>query len=154
MSYAQVADIQARFQNRDLVQLSNEDPTITIVNTTFIQTALDDASSEIDTYLEARFALPLTDPPATLVRICCDITMYRMQALRPLHDVVEARKRYDDVIATLERVAAGQLTLGLAADGSEPPDPTNPAVAVVQAGGDPSATPPTRVFSRGNLKGF
>jgi len=154
MSYAQVTDIQARFPNRDLVQLSNEDPTVTIVNTAFIQTALDDASSEIDTYLEARFALPLSDPPATLVRVCCDIAMYRMQAMRPLHDIAEARKRYDDVITTLQRVAAGELTLGLAADGLEPPDPMNPAVAVVQAGGDPSATPPTRIFSRGNLKGF
>jgi len=154
MPYAQVTDMQARFPNRDLVQLSNEDPTVTTVNAAFIQTALGDASAEIDTYLEARFALPLGDPPATLTRLCCDIAMYRMQALRPLHDVAEARKRYDDAIATLKRVAAGQLTLGLAADGLEPSDPANPAVAVVQAGGDPAATLPPRIFSRGNLKGF
>lgn len=154
MSYAQVSDMQARFPNRDLVQLSNEDPTVTLVNTVFIQTAMTDASAEIDTYLEARFALPLTSPPASLVRLCCDIAMYRMQALRPLHDVAEARKRYDDAIGTLARVAAGELTLGLTVDGFEPPDPTNPAVAVVQAGGDPAGTIPPRVFSRGSLKGF
>jgi phage gp36-like protein len=154
MSYAQVSDMQARFPNRDLVQLSNEDPTVTVVNAAFIQTALTDASAEIDTYLEGRFALPLTDPPAALVRLCCDVALYRMQALRPLHDVAEARKRYDDVIATLTRVAAGELTLGLTADGLEPPDPTNPAVTVVQAGGDPTGTLPPRVFSRGSLKGF
>jgi phage gp36-like protein len=154
MSYAVVTDMQARFPNRDLVQLSNEDPTVTIVNAAFIQTALSDSSAEIDTYLEARFALPLTDPPATLVRLCCDVAMYRMQALRPLHDVAEARKRYDDVIATLQRVAAGELTLGLAADGLEPPDPANPAIVVVQAGGDPGGTIPPRLFSRGQLKGF
>lgn len=154
MSYAQVTDMQARFPNRDLVQLSNEDPTVTIVNPAFIQTALLDASAEVDTYLESRFALPLTDPPATLVRVCCDIAMYRMQALRPLQDVAEARRRYDDAIATLRRVAAGELTLGLTADGLEPPDPVNPAIAIVQAGGDPSATLPPRLFSRGKLKGF
>lgn len=154
MSYAQVTDMQARFPNRDLVQLSNEDPTVTSVNSAFVQTALNDASAEIDTYLEARFALPLGDPPAMLTRLCCDIAMYRMQALRPLHDVAEARKRYDDGIATLRRIAAGELTLGLATDGLEPPDPAKPAVTVVQAGGDPTAALPPRIFSRGNLKGF
>jgi phage gp36-like protein len=154
MSYAQLSDMQARYPNRDLVQISNEDPTVTTVNASFIQTALNDASAEIDTYLESRFALPLTDPPAPLTRICCDLAMYRMQALRPLHDLEDARKRYEDAIAMLARVAAGELTLGLAADGKEPADPTAPAVAVAQSGGDPAGTLPTRLFSRGGLKNF
>ena len=47
--------------------------------------------------------------------------MYRLQSLRPLHDLEDARKRYDDAVAMLTKVAAGELTLGLAADGMEPP---------------------------------
>jgi phage gp36-like protein len=154
MSYAQVTDIESRFPNRDLVQLTNEDPTATTVNTAVVQTALNDASAEIDTWLEARFALPLANPPASLVRLCCDIAMYRMQTLRPLHDVTDARRRYDDAVATLGRVAAGALTLGLAPNGMEPPDPLTPAVTLVQAGGDSSGTLPSRLFSRGNLKTY
>ncbi len=154
MSYAAVTDMQARYPNRDLVQLSNEDPTAVTVNTSFISIALTDASSEIDTYLEARFALPLTDPPASLTRLCCDIAMYRMQALRPIHDIEDARKRYDDAISTLKRVADGDLTLGLAADGTEPADPADPQVVLTQAGGDPTGILPSRIFSRGNLRGF
>ncbi len=154
MSYAQVTDMEARFPNRDLVQLTNEDPTATTVNTAFLQTALADSSAEMDTYLEARFALPLADPPASLTRLCCDIAMYRIQALRPLHDLAEARRRYDDAITALRRVAAGELTLGLAIDNAEPPDPANPTVALTQSGGDPAAALPARVFSRGNLKAY
>lgn len=154
MSYALPADIQARYPNRDLVQLTNEDPSQQTVNTAFLQTHLSDASVEIDSYLEARFALPLTDPPAVLTRLNCDIAMYRMQSLRPLHDLEDARKRYDDAIAMLTKVARGELTLGLANDGIEPADPAAPAVATTNAGGDASGVLPQRVFSRGTLKGF
>ncbi len=101
-------------------------------------------------YLESRFTLPLSDPPAVLARLTCDVAMYRLQALRPLHDLAEARKRYEDAVAVLVRVADGTLTLGLAPDNQEPPE----ASGAVVAGGDRSGTVPPRVFSRGTLKGF
>lgn len=152
MSYAQPSDMTARYPNRDLVQITNEDPAATVVNTTFLQQYLNDASDEIDSYLESRFALPLNDPPARLNQLCCDIAMYKMQALRPLQDIKDARDRYQDAIKVLEQVAQGKLTLGLSADNVEPPT-ASPNV-LTQAGGDPSPPPPTRIFSRGNLKGF
>jgi len=103
MVYAEPSDMIARYPNRDLVQLTNEDPTQTVVDQTVLQLALADASSEIDGYLESRFALPLTDPPAVLARLTCDIAMYRLQALRPPHDLAEARRRYEDALAMLVR---------------------------------------------------
>ncbi len=144
MSYATPDDVIARYPNRDLVQITNEDPSATNVNTAFIQRALDDASVEIDTYIEARFTLPLTDPPAVLNRLCSDIAMYRMQSLRPIHDLEDARKRYDDAIAMLQRVAKGELTLGLSADSLEPTIAQNVEVVVG----------PHKKFTRHRLKGF
>ena len=152
MVYAQPSDMIARYPNRDLVQLTNEDPTQTVVNQTVLQQALADASAEIDGYLESRFTLPLSDPPAVLARLTCDVAMYRLQALRPLHDLAEARKRYEDAVAVLVRVADGTLTLGLAPDNQEPPEAAG--VAVTEAGGDRSGALPQRVFRRGTLKGF
>jgi phage gp36-like protein len=152
MPYAQPSDMIARYPNRDLVQLTNEDPTQTTVNQAALQQALADASAEIDGYLESRFALPLSDPPAVLVRLACDIAMYRLQALRPLHDLAEARKRYEDAIALLTRVADGSLTLGLAPDNLEPGEAAG--AVVTQAGGDQTGALPRRVFNRGTLKGF
>ena len=40
MVYAQPSDMIARYPNRDLVQLTNEDPTQTVVNQTVLQQAL------------------------------------------------------------------------------------------------------------------
>jgi phage gp36-like protein len=153
MSYAQVSDMQARYPNRDLVQLTQEDPTQQAINTTFLSTFLSDASDEIDAYLEARFALPLTDPPAILTRLCCEIAMYHLNALRPIHDLADAKDKYEKAIAFLTEVSDGKRTLGLSSDSQEPSDPMSPAVVLDQNfGSDPSL--PQRVFTRGTLKGF
>jgi phage gp36-like protein len=144
VSYATAQDMTNRYPNRDLVQLTNEDPTATTVNATPITQALADASAEIDGYIEGRFALPLADPPAVLNRLATDIAMYRLQSLRPLHDLADARKRYDDAIAMLAKVAAGELTLGLSADNQEPP--LADAVESVEG--------PRRVFGRRKLRGY
>jgi phage gp36-like protein len=142
----------ARYPNRDLVQLTNEDPTQTVVNTLALQQAVNDASAEIDGYLGSRFMLPLSDPPALLNRLTCDIAMYRLQSLRPLHDVADARKRYEDAVELLLRVARGEVTLGLALDNIEPP--TARDAVITQAGGDSSGVLPQRVFDRGSLRGY
>ncbi|MGH7905759.1 MAG: gp436 family protein [Candidatus Binataceae bacterium] len=144
MSYAASADLIARYPNRDLVQLTNDDPTAISINTAALDQALDDASAEIDGYLEGRFNLPLADPPAVLSRIACDIAMYRLQALRPLHDLADARKRYDDAAAFLMAVAKGAITLGLAPDNREPA--SAPGAANIEG--------PRRVFGRKSLRGF
>ena len=119
MSYATPQDLINRYPNRDLVQLTNEDPTLTTINSTVLQQALDDASAEIDGYLEGRFTLPLTDVPEVLDRLACDVAIYRLQSLRPIHDLADARRRYDDAIAMLTKVASGEMTLGIGADGHE-----------------------------------
>jgi phage gp36-like protein len=70
--------------------------------------------------------------------------MYRLQSLRPLHDLEDARKRYEDAVAMLTKVAAGELTLGLSTDGDEPS----------VAGDAETVQGPNRVFNRGKLRGY
>ena len=144
MSYATPQDIINRYPNRDLVQLTNEDPTLTTINTTALQQALDDASAEIDGYLSGRFTLPLSDVPQVLSRLACDIAMYRLQSLRPIHDLADARLRYDDAIAMLTQVANGELALSLGSDGHE--------TAIGQDA--ERAVESKRVFSRKHMRGF
>jgi phage gp36-like protein len=150
MSYAQPQDIIDRYPNRDLVQLTNEDPTAQTVNTAYLQTFLDDASTEMDPYLEGRLELPLqnNDVAARLLTLCVAIAMYLMQSLRPLHDLEDARKRYDDAIKVLTLFKDGKITLGLSTSGAEPE--SQPDDAVLTAGGGFK----TRVFSRGKLRSF
>lgn len=144
MSYATPQDMINRYPNRDLVQLSNEDPAITTINTTALQQALDDAAAEIDGYLGGRFTLPLSDVPEVLGRLSCDVAMYRLQSLRPIHDLADARLRYDDAIAMLTKVASGEMTLGIGSDGHE----TQVAQDAEEAAGS------KRLFSRKRMRGF
>ena len=137
-------DLINRYPNRDLVQLTNEDPTITTINTTVLQQALDDASAEIDGYLGGRFTLPLSDPPMVLHRLACDVAIYRLQSLRPIHDLADARRRYDDAIAMLSKVADGTMSLGIAADGEQ----------VASASGAEQVAGSARMFNRKAMKGF
>src|SRR5260221_7178052 len=133
-----------RYPNRDLVQLTNEDPASSAIQEGPIVQALSDASAEIDGYIEGRFELPLANPPALLSRLATDIAMYRLQSLRPLHDLADARQRYVDAIAMLGKIATGGLTLGLASGGGEPRT-ANEGEATLGA---------RRVFNRKKLKGF
>ena len=129
MTYATPDDMTAAFPARDLIQLTNEDPAAQTPDKARLQTALDTASGLIDSYLEGRFTLPFPvppGPPAVLTTWCIDIAMYRLQCLRPLHDVEEARKRYEDALKALTLVNQGKLALGLtaAATSAAPADPS------------------------------
>ena len=148
MSYATVTDMQNRYPARDLIAIS--DPNNGSIQTAVIDQALSDASVEMDSYLESRFTLPLSDPPAVLNLHCCTIAMYRLQSLRPLHDLEDARKRYDDCIKFLTKVSKGELTLGLSSDlNAEPPEAVD---AVLTSSDDPVGAEPRRIFDRHKLR--
>jgi phage gp36-like protein len=151
MSYAQPTDMIARYPGRDLIDLTDENGQA--VNTTTLQSKLNDASVEIDTYLESRFTLPFTDVPAILNQVACDIAMYRLQVLRPMHDVTDAKDRYDRWVKWLDKVRDGKITLGLTVTSKEPTI-ANPTVllqstSAAQPGNPPSSTLMNRVSLRG-----
>jgi|SRR5215472_6640115 len=123
-------------------------------NPTFIQTFLDDATDEIDSIIRTRFALPLTNIPREFTRFCCDIAMYRIQQLRPIHDLARAQKVYDEDIHYLDLVRTGERNLSLSLLNLEIDAPNNPSVVFVNSGGDPTGTLPQRVFNRGSLIGM
>jgi phage gp36-like protein len=145
MQYAQVSDLQARYPIRDLVQLS--DPAAQSINAGPLNQALADASAEIDSYIESRFSLPIADPPPVLKIACCEIAMYRVQALRPMQDIEDALNRYTRWLKWLEKVAKGDLTLGITSDTNAEPVIQTPSVVLT----GPS---PTAIFSRKTLRGF
>lgn len=122
MSYATPQDMEKSFSVRDLVALTNEDASATTIDADKLQSQLDDATLLIDTYLESRFSLPFAPGrvPKVLRLICQDIAMYRLQSLRPLHDIEDARKRYEDQLKVLREIRDGTLTLGLAEDSKSP----------------------------------
>lgn len=107
MSYCTQSDLSARFGDTELIQLTDRTNSGAI-NTTVLNQALADADAEIDSYLVARYSLPLDSIPQNLTRLACDITRYRLYE-NAATDTVQ--KRYDQAIRYLVQIGNGTLAL-------------------------------------------
>jgi phage gp36-like protein len=116
MSYATPADFILAFGNDEAVEITNLDnPTASTVDTPKLQRALDDATSEIDSYvLAASYSLPLASVPIVLREKCNDIARYRLDKWRNREDV---RRRYEDALLWLQNLAKGLTSLGADSSG-------------------------------------
>ena len=135
MSYATPADMLARYGEATMIGLSDLERRGVIDDAT-VQMALDDATAEIDGYLN-RYRRPFATVPRILTVYCCDIARYRLATgMRQLTDDIQSR--YDAAIAYLKLVARGQAGIsGLPLLGE-----VDTVGAVVMQ------TPPNKVFGR------
>jgi len=136
VSYCAKQDMVDRFGERDIITLTDIGvPATGAIDETVLTRALDDASAQIDAYLAARYALPLTSVPQILVQSACDIALYLLHR-DPPEPVI---KRRDAAVAFLKDLAAGRAQLGIT---------TNEEPATVQF------STPTRVFDPNTLKDY
>lgn len=112
MAYATLQDLIDRFSN-DQVLLAADRDGDGIVDETVVDTALDDATAEIDSYLAEVYTLPLVTVPALIKRLCADIAMHR---LSPEADIATEgrRTRYQEAVSILKKLAKREISLGLA----------------------------------------
>ncbi len=110
MAYATQADLERRFGAAEVADAGRRDPER-------IARALEDASAEIDAYLGRRYALPLSSVPAVIARIACDIARYRLWDDQAPDEV---RRRYEDALRFLERVARGEVEIGVPEPAADP----------------------------------
>ncbi|CAA0111641.1 Uncharacterised protein [BD1-7 clade bacterium] len=108
MPYASIDDITDRYRENELLVLFGDDG----IDTSRVNRALADATAEIDSHLAMRYDLPLAIVPAVLVRICVEITVYRLSVDEAASD--DRRQRYDDAVRQLKAIANGATSLGLA----------------------------------------
>lgn len=107
MTYAAQQDLIERFGQAEIAQLTDPAAGVTI-DVTAVARALGDADAEIDSYLGARYALPLAAVPAVLVRIASDIARYYLWDNAAPETV---RTRYQAAVALLKQLAGGQTVL-------------------------------------------
>ena len=131
MAYCTRVDLEARFGTEVLADLEYGKPDA-------VDEAIADAASLIDSYIAARYALPLEIIPPVLTRTARDLVRYSLD-----NDPTEAvSKRRDDAIKFLEALTHGRATLGV------------PAAAEPQGSGIAEVHSDGRVFGRRNSKGF
>jgi phage gp36-like protein len=132
--YATPADLAVRYGADRLIDLTDRDAD-GVADDPQIAQALADATAEIDGYLAARYRLPLPTIPPLLVRLACDIAIYRLLTLRRRGDIEDARRRYEDVQRVLELLAKGTVSLGLPATlpADQQPQPSLAAASVGSA---------------------
>lgn len=109
MSYCTQSDLQTRFGDEELIQLTdriNNDSIIAAV----VEQAIADAASEINGYvLAAGYSLPLANVPEVLRGYACDIARYRLYDDHATETVV---KRYEDAVRFLNKLSEGKVSIG------------------------------------------
>ena len=114
--YGDIDGLRARYPERILVLVSDTGKT-GARDDERLSRALADACEEIDAYVRQRYTLPLGSPRELLKRLEADIAVYRL-SVDAGKLTEERRKRYEDAIALLKRIADGDVSLGI--EGPEP----------------------------------
>ena len=112
MAYATQADMVKRFGEPELLHLTDAGRTGSI-DANIMTMALDDATSEVESYLSGVLSEALTAPPAIIISVTCDIARYRLYAGIG-GQTEQVKERYDDAVRWLRDVAAGKAKLGIA----------------------------------------
>lgn len=130
MLYATLADLVARFSQRELAQLTDHDNfPPSEVDTVLVATKLADASVFVDSYVGQLYRLPLRGcskptgvatseqvAPPVLTRLTCDLARYYLYS--DLAPESEVYRRYKAALAELGNIASGQTLLACPWGGS------------------------------------
>ena len=110
-AYCTQADLIARFGEEELLTNADRDGDQEI-DAAVVTAAIEAASSIIDSYIGARYALPLPTVPATLKSICEDLARHALYTVEPMKIVVDNR---DAAIARLKDISKGVAILDVPA---------------------------------------
>ncbi|ECM6135093.1 DUF1320 domain-containing protein [Salmonella enterica subsp. enterica serovar Enteritidis] len=114
MMYASAQDMRDRYENLDdLLRLPGTDD----LNEKRLTQALNDAGALADSYLSAKYTLPLAVVPQVLVQHCCAIAFYYLCDQQASE---QARDRYREALTWLREVKNGGIPIGVDESGSAP----------------------------------
>ncbi|ECL1758812.1 DUF1320 domain-containing protein [Salmonella enterica] len=114
MMYASAQDMRDRYENLDdLLRLPGTDD----LNEKKLTQALNDAGALADSYLSAKYTLPLAVVPQVLVQHCCAVAFYYLCDQQPSD---QARDRYREALTWLREVKNGSIPIGVDEVGSAP----------------------------------
>jgi phage gp36-like protein len=130
-----------RYGEARLAEITTLSGMVTTVDMTALGRAVDDAISEVESYVAGLY--DVTNPPQVLTLHAAAIAYYRLLGDRA-PSIEGAARNYEFALAFLKRARAGEVALG-----DETPSDTSPGR--VQA---PKVTGPAGTFTHDTLKGF
>ena len=141
MTYATLSDLTMQFGETEVNAIAdrNRDG---VADVMVVEGALQRASDVMDSYLAARYPLPLLVVPQLLVSICCNIARYELLGADAT-ETEAARNRHKDALRMLEQIRNGRLDIGVSVSGQ--PAIEAPTVKIVSGGS---------VFNRVNLRDY
>lgn len=114
--YATVDDLVAKFGETEVVRLSGgRSADGLVLDAARVEAAIADAGALVDSYLRARYAVPLASPAREVVLAVLTLARHELaqgDGRAPTEQMIEARK---EVLRWLERVAAGTVKIAGAA---------------------------------------
>jgi phage gp36-like protein len=122
-SYASIDDVKARYE-ADVINRICWDEGTQSADLNKLARALIDSGSEIDSYLSARYAVPISPAPAILRNMNVDLGLYAT-ALTSDKMFEELARRAENWRKHLVLIAKGQAGLGVREDASD--NDTEPA---------------------------
>ena len=112
MGYCLLTDITNVISQRELVNLTNDTPSINSeVDTSRFEAVSKDTDSLINGYLRARYKLPLKSVPNFIKQIATDICAYRLYLRRPQNIPDHIKDNYENAIKRLLDIQKGNLLL-------------------------------------------
>jgi phage gp36-like protein len=110
MAYIDKARMIAAFGNTELQQLTDRDGTVGAIVDAVLDPAMADAIAEVDSYIGARYSLPLPSVPDIIPVFACDIARWRLYDHGAPEEV---QKRYDRAVSWLRDVSKAVVSLGI-----------------------------------------
>ncbi|MEQ1412244.1 gp436 family protein [Acinetobacter indicus] len=110
--FATLDAMRNKFGERELIELTDiETPYTDAINETRLNAAMQQANSEIEGYIGARYALPLQTVPPFLQSIACDMARYHAST-GAMSENDPIKTRYDAALKTLKEISKGTIQIG------------------------------------------
>lgn len=100
----------ARLKESELIAITDRSAA-GIIDDDVLNQAIDDAESEVDSYLEQRYQTPVSPSPGILSERCVDITRYRLHVTTDAAVQEDVRLAYEDARAWLVAIRDNRQSL-------------------------------------------
>jgi phage gp36-like protein len=128
--YCTIEDIRRYVSEERLTELTDDTSTGT-VDIAIVDGIITDAADEVNSYLQARYTVPLASVPRFISQLTIDIAIYRLYKRRFAMEMPESLDRsYQSALKNLRLIQKGDVSIGAVVSEGEQ-SPAAPAMNVL-----------------------